>query len=246
MKRLLVTLIVLAVLGGLLELGLRAFMPAMIESGARLALRVPQSSAVSVETQGSMLLNAARWRISDVTVTAEDVPLSDDLSAEAKLEIGSMPLFPAFGSLKDGTATFTVPPEQLSGLASFVSRGLAYEGQLEDDGFSVSGEVTDAHFDLPAAGAFAVTYESTLSLDVSEGQLVVSPSEVRVDSSGPVADFLADALREERTVCVADRLPAGVTLTGIDVSKQGDVFLRAQLAEGLLSDASLRSRGSCE
>ena len=246
LKRWAVVLVVLAVLGGVLELSLRAVIPSAIEGGARLALRVPQTEAVTVDTEGSMLLNALRWRISDVTVTADGVPLAEDVTARATLEVGSMPLFPAFGKLRDGTASFAVPPEQLDGMVRIVSRGLADWGEMRDGELVGGGVLTDQQFDLPYSPAFEIPYEGAVGLGVEAGEIVVTPSDVIVQDQGPVGAFLAGAMSEPRSICFADRLPAGVTLTGIEVRPSGEVIMQSALSERLLSSPKERFRGTCQ
>ncbi|MGO1539692.1 MAG: LmeA family phospholipid-binding protein [Leucobacter sp.] len=246
MKRTVVTLVVLAVLAGLLEVGLRAVMPSMIESGSRMALRAPQSSSVEVTTKGSMLLNALRWRIADVKVVAEDVPLSENLTATATLDVGSMPLFPAFGNLKDGTATFDIPADQLDGMAQFMSSGLADWGEMREGALVSGGVLTDKDFELPQSPEFEIPYEATIDLTVDADGITVTPSNVVVEGQGQIGTFLSGAMAEPRTVCIADRLPEGVTVTEISVSDSGGMVMRADLSEGLLSSPSQRSRGTCE
>lgn len=246
LRRCIIALVIVAILGGLLELGLRIFMPSMIEGGSRMALRVPQENDVEVDVEGSMALNAFRWRIAGVTVTAEGVPLADDVRAATVLEVGSVPLLPAFGSLRDGTAMFTVPADQLDGMVRIVSGGLAEWGEMRGGELVGGGVLTDQQFDLPHSPAFEIPYEGTVELGVEDGDILVTPSGVSVDDGGPVGAFLADAMSEPRTVCLADGLPEGVTLTGIEVLPSGEVVLYADLSEGLLSNPSERFRGSCE
>jgi len=245
LRRWLIAIAVIAALGVVLELCLRALLPSLVEGGARLALRVPEASAVTVETEGSLLLNALRWRIADVTITAEDVPLADGVTAETTLEVGSMPLFPAFGKLRDGTATFVVPAEQLGEMVQLVSRGLADWGEMREGTLVGGGVLTDQQFDLPHSPAFEIPYEGAVGLAVENGEIVVTPSDVVVQDQGPVGQFLAGAMTESRAVCFADRIPAGVKLTGIEVDPSGVVTLEATLSEGLLSRLEERFRGSC-
>lgn len=245
-QRWVIVLVVLVVFGGLLEVSLRALIPAMIESGARLALRVPQSQTVAVHTEGSMVVNALRWRIADVTVTAEGVPLADDVTATTTLEIGAMPLLPAFGRVRDGTASFEIPADQLDGMVRIVSRGLADWGEMRDDQLVAGGVLTDQQFDLPHSPTFEIPYEGAVRFDVEGGDIVVTPSNVSVQTEGPVGEFLTGAMMEARSVCLADRLPAGVTLTEIELRPSGAVVMQARLSEGLLSNPQERFRGVCE
>lgn len=245
LKHAAITLLALAVLGALLEFGLRAFMPATIEAGSRIALRAPQSSEVRAGVPGSMVLNAFRWRIADVTITAEDVPLSEGVEADAELRIGTVPLFPAFGRLRDGTATFSVPADQLDAVVGLVSGGYADRGEIRDGELVVGGALTDEQFDLPHSPAFEIPYESTIEVAVEDGEILMTPTSVEVDSGGAVGAFLMEAMSEPRTVCIANVLPKGVTLSDIEVRPSGEVLLHARLSERLLSSVDERFPGSC-
>lgn len=65
-------------------------MHSVLEGGSQVALRVPQDHAVTVDTPGSLLWGALRWQIAHVTVTAENVVLSDEVSATTTLSFVSM------------------------------------------------------------------------------------------------------------------------------------------------------------
>lgn len=246
LKRLMIALVALALLGGLLEIGLRTFLPSVIETGARVALRAPSSAKVEAELPGSLALNALRWRIADVVVTAEDVPLAGEVSADARLDIDALPLIPTLGSLHDGRVEFAIAADQIDGLARIVSGGLAERGEVRDGGLVLSGTLSDEQFELPASPEFAIPYEATTALGVDGGDIVASPGEVRLDAAGPVADFLHGRMSEPRTVCVADRLPKGVVLSGIELLPSGDAVLRAELSKWLFMNPAERQPGSCE
>lgn len=245
LKRFAIAVVVVAVMGVLLEIGLRTFMPSFIEGGARVALRVPKESRVTVEYEGSMALNALRWRIADVVVVADDVPLSDDIRARTTLRIESLPLVPVFGKLRGGTAEFVVPAEQLGSVARLVSRGLAEWGEMRDGELVGGGVLTDAQFDLPYSPAFEVPYEMAVQLGAQDGGILVTPTRVSVSDPGPIGAFLSENMGAAHTVCIADRLPEGAKLSGVSVAPSGEVTLRADLSEGLLSNPSEKFPGTC-
>lgn len=240
-----ITILVLAILGGLVEFGLRAFIPSTIEGGSRIALRVPQGSEVTASVPGSMALNALRWRVANVTIEAEDVPLSEGVEADARLEVGSVPLIPTFGRLRDGTATFTVPTDQIDAITRLVSGGIAQWGEMRDGELVAGGTLTEEQFDLPYSGSFEMDYEGAIELAVENGDIIVTPTSIDVDGSGPVSDFLRETMMEPRTVCIANMLPKGITLTGIEALPSGEVVLEARLSERLLSRVDERFPGVC-
>lgn len=244
-KRLSIVVGVIAVLGVLLEIALRIIIPPLVETGARIGFRVPDSAQVTVETKGSMLFNALRWRISDVTVTAEDVPLSNTIQAETELKIGSLPLIPTFGSLQNGNATFTVEPEQLESIIALGSQGLAQTGEMRDGKIAVTGTLSEEDFALPAAPVFEAPFELVFGLSVADGDLVVTPEAVHVQADGPLGEFLSEAMSAQRAVCMKEQLPTGLTLTDVSVDAEGRTTLHAALSPGLISDPDDRRLGNC-
>ena len=244
--RWLVALVVIIVLGGILEFSLRAFLPTMVEGGSRLALRVPEESPVTVDTEGSFALNAFRWRIADTTVTAADVPLTDGITARATLQIGAMPLFPAFGKLRDGTATFTIPADQIEATTQLMSGGMAEWSEVRDGTLHMGGTITNDQLDFDVPVDLSVPYEGVADLSVVDGDMVIDMRDVTVENQGFATSVIVEMLQTTHTVCIADRLPAGLTLTSIELQAEGDIILRADLSETLLSNPDERRRGSCE
>ena len=237
LKRLAITLIVIAILGALAEFGLRAFMPSVIEGGVRVPLRVAQESRVDVAMGGSAALNALRWRIGDVSIDAEDVPLGSDVTARTEMHMDSVPLFPLIGPLRDGTATFTVAPEQLEPAMRLMTAGTIEWAEMREGRVFAGGTLDTPEIALPFEGAF--------DFAVDAGQIVVAPSDLVVEGGGLIPESVLTELSAPRTVCIADRLPRGITLTGMEVSPDGGITLEGALSEGLISNPQDRFRGSC-
>lgn len=237
-KRLLIAVLTIAILGALAEFGLRAFMPSVIEGGVRIPLRVAQTSAVDVTMEGSAALNALRGRIADVSVTAENVPLDEEVSARADMSVGSVPLLPLVGRLRDGTASFTIPADQLSRAMGMMTAGAVHDAEMREGALFAEGAFVVEGFELPFSGAFEFAADS--------GDIVVTPGELSVPEAVQLPEAVRGQLSAPRTVCIADRLPKGVTVTGIDVAPSGEITLEAKLSEGLLSNPEDRFRGTCE
>lgn len=237
LKRLAITVLVIAILGALAEFGLRAFMPSVIEGGVRVPLRVAQESRVDVSMEGSAALNALRWRIADVSIEAENVPLDTDVTATAEMQVASVPLFPLIGKLRDGTATLTIAPEHLEPAMRMMTAGAVEWAEMRDGQLFAGGTLDTPQAMLPFQGVFDLAVES--------GDVVVTPSELTIEGAGVFGDALLGELAEPRTVCIADRLPRGITLTGIAISPEGEMALETVLSEGLISNPQDRFRGSC-
>ena len=85
--------------------------------------------------------------------------------------------------------------------------------------------------------------------------MLVSPTEIKAagfdlsaEQLRPMLGETAAALLDTHTGCVRDRLPAGITLTDIDLranSQGGSATVTASLAPDLLSNPKQMQPGSC-
>ena len=85
-----------------------------------------------------------------------------------------------------------------------------------------------------------------------DGDIVLTPASIQLAGTEVGADALrdqfgqvADLVLRDWTVCVAQYLPAGVTLTGVAVD--GDVLVADFDVDGrITTDPALRENGTCE
>ncbi len=90
-----------------------------------------------------------------------------------------------------------------------------------------------------------------LTPTASEGQIVLSPASLQLGGAEVTAAALqdqfgglADAVLRDWNVCIAQYLPAGVVLTGVEV--EGDVLVADFDVDGAIAtDPALQQNGSC-
>ena len=90
-----------------------------------------------------------------------------------------------------------------------------------------------------------------LTPSASEGDIVLTPSRLQVANGEVTADglreqfgALADAVLRDWTVCIAEYIPAGLTLTSIAVD--GDQLVADFDVDGqIVDDPALQANGTC-
>ena len=164
--------------------------------------------------------------VGDVTVTAYDIPIRGG------------------GEMGSATATVVLTEEQLRTLMSTVEDFPADSLGLAAPDVTMSTELS----------LFALSFPVGVSLTPSavEGDLVLSPSSLQLAGADISADGLrsqfgrvADLVLRDWTVCVAQYIPAGLTMTAVAV--EGDELVADFDIDGaIISDPSLQQNGSCE
>ncbi|WP_125098819.1 DUF2993 domain-containing protein [Leucobacter chromiireducens] len=243
-KKLLGVLIALAVLAGAAELGLRLFLPGTIEGVVRSQLKLSGDHPVDVNLGGSALLHALRGGVGDVTVTVPAAPLTDGVTADAKMHAGLVPFNPLTGEISEGSLRFTVPQDQISPIVSVLTKGAATTGEVLDGDLVVGRSIPFLGQDVPITIA--------LGVGVANGDVILTPKEVSAAGLDLTAEQIAgatgsllDPLLRPEPICVRDQLPAGVTLTGVEFSSTGSITVSADLAPTAVSDPKLHAKGSC-
>lgn len=244
LRRLLAAVLVLALLGGGAELALRLIIPGIIESTVRDQLQLSADHPVRASLGGSALLHAVTGRIGDVTIEIDGLPLLDGVAVDTELHADSVPFDPSSGEMRGGTGALTVPPEQLDGVVRLVTSGVADAGEVSNGELTVGRTVNIFGVDMPVTLA--------LQLGIEGGDVTVTPAglsagglDVDADQLGEAAGAVLGPLLTTHTVCVADQMPRGIHLTGIELSSTGSATLRADLAPGLLSDPAELEPGTC-
>ncbi|HWI31130.1 MAG TPA: DUF2993 domain-containing protein [Microbacterium sp.] len=162
----------------------------------------------------------------DVAVTAHGVPISGDAPAEA------------------ASATVGIDEEQLRTLLATV------EG-FPADTLTLAQPNVDMTFDL---GVFGASFPVGVGLAPSavEGDIVLTPARLDLAGAQLSADdlrarfgIIADAVLRDWTVCIAQYIPVGVTLT--DIAVEGELVVAdLDIDGGIISDPALQAVGTCE
>lgn len=214
-------LVVLGVLAGGAELALRAIIPQVIASQLREHLGLPDGHPVEVALGGSAL-----------------VPASAD----------SLPFDPSKGDIVGATASATIPSNSMDEVMALVTNGFVDEGEVR------SGELVLGRA-LPLFG-YEVQLTASIAVSVDRGDLRIEPRGVNAagfdltaEQLRPLLGEAAAGLLDPHTICIRDQLPAGITLTDIELRSTalgGSATVTAALAPDVLSNPSQQQPGSCD
>lgn len=236
--------VAVAILVGAAELALRLIVPGIIAAEVRDQLALTDNHPVDVSLGGSALLHAVGGGVGDVTVDVPDAPIIEGVVADASVHADRVPFDPTSGEITGGTARLTVSKDHLGGVIEVLTQGIADSGSVRAGELAVGRE-------LEVFGQ-TVDLSASIALSVADGDVEIEPRGVRAagldlsaEQLSAATGSLLDPILQPQTVCVAEYLPAGIELTGIELSSTGSASIDADLSPTILSDAAQREPGSC-
>lgn len=202
---------------------------------------LPADQQVDVQVPGLVLPQLLTGRLDQVAVSAPDVSLGP-LTGDVRVDLQDVPVAgnaPAAG----GSASVRLDPDQLRALLSQIPNfpsdtvGTAAPDLTLSTQFSVFG--------IPIPVGISITPGA------SDGDLTLTPTSFELGGNRVDADTLrgqlggaADAALQTWSLCIADRLPAGLTLNAVSVQGQ-DVVATLDIDGRILSDPALQQNGTC-
>ncbi|MEV7694169.1 DUF2993 domain-containing protein [Microbacterium sp. NPDC089189] len=204
-------------------------------------LDLPADQQVDIDIPGSLLVQLVSGTIDEATLSAPDVAFGD-VSGDVTVRLTDLAPF-AGPTMGDGTATVVLDQQQLRALLATVDGFPADTVALAEPNVTAATTLSFFGADIPLALA--------LTPSAADGDLVLAPVSLQLGGADITADGLrqqfggiADSVLQGWHVCIADKLPAGVPLTGVAVV--GDQLVADFGVQGaLLTDAALRDKGAC-
>ena len=205
-------------------------------------LALPADQQVDVVVKGAVLPQLIVGTLQDVTIASDDVQLQSfagDVTVHAQ-DIAIR------GESGGGTATATVvlDEEQLRTLLSTVQNFPVESLGLAAPNLAFSSELSLFGITLPVGVA--------LTPSAAEGDIVLTPASVQLAGTDiSAADLktrfggLADTVLRDWTVCIAQYIPAGATLTAIEVTGD-EVVADLDISPAIVTDPALQEVGTCE
>ncbi len=205
-------------------------------------LALPEDQQIDVSVNEPVLPQVLGGRLERLDVSSDDVELSGvvaDVSAHAT----DVPIRQDAGDIGSAEATITFGEDQLQTLLDGV------EG-IPDTGLRLTPPT--AAFDTELR-LFALTVPVGVDLTPSAegGDIVLTPTAVRVSGAELSADALrrqfgvaGEALLSPREICIADRLPAGLTLRAVSVQSRS-LEVEVDIDGAIISDPALQQDGTC-
>ncbi len=224
----------------------RQIVVGVVRDQVKSQLALPADQRIDVDIPGAIIPQLIGGRFDEMTVTSDDVRVNE-LSADVTVVAHGVPLR-ADGDLGGAVATLELGADEVRALLANVEGFPAGSVDL------AAPEVTMAT-DLQVFG-MTVPVGVALSPGVADGDVVLTPASLQVSGADVTADALrdqfgvvAEVVLRDWTVCIAQYIPAGITLTGVEVvdTEGGDELVASFDVQGaILSDPALRANGACE
>jgi hypothetical protein len=220
----------------------RQVVTGIVRDQVRSQLALPADQPIDVEIPGTLVPQLIGGTLNEITVSSPDVAIQQfegDVSVTAR----DVPIRDAT-AISGADAVVRLDQEQVRGLMSTV------EGFPSESLGLAAPNVTMAT-DLQLFGV-AIPVGAALTPSAVEGDIVLTPASVRLGENEVTADALreqfgglADTVLRDWTVCIAQYLPAGATLTGVAV-EGAELVATFDIAGGILSDPALQANGTCQ
>lgn len=243
--KLIAVVVVVGLLGAAAEFALRLIIPGVIAGAVRTELKLTDDHPVDVSLGGSTLLNAVRGGVGDVTVEVPDAPVMNGIQADGSLHADLVPFNPTSGDITNGTVDLTLDKDQLGPVISLLTQGVAQTGEVQGGELVVGRSVETFGQQL--------TISARLGVKAVDGAVEIDPLglsaagfDLSTEQLAQATGSLLDPILKPQTVCIADQLPRGITLTDIVLSSTGSVTLKASLAPGIISDSAEQQQGTCD
>lgn len=218
----------------------RQIVTGVVRDQIRSQLALPASQPIDVEIPGSIIPQLIGGTLDELTVASDDVEVGE-FAGDVSVTAQDVPI--TGGALGGATATVRLDEEQLRGLLSTV------EG-FPADTLGIDAPALTMSMQLQLFGV-GVPVGVALMPSAVDGDIVLTPASLQLAGAEIGADELrdqfgqvADLVLRDWAVCVAQYLPAGVTLT--DVAVDGDVLVAGFDVDGrIMTDPALRATGTC-
>ncbi|MFG6474909.1 DUF2993 domain-containing protein [Microbacterium sp. P06] len=240
-----VTLVIVLVLLGSAAFGAEWLARGAVTGGIRTLivsqLGLPADQAVDVEVTGIVIPQLISGTLDDVTVASDDVSFGQ-LSGDVRVNITDMPIR-ADAAAGPGSATVSLDETQLRALLSTVDGFPADAAGIAAPDVALSTEL----------GAFGISIPVGVALRpaASEGDLTLTPESFTVGGAQVGADGLrsqfgviADTVLRTWDICIAQYLPAALSLTSVAV-EGSEVVADFDIDGAVIVDSTLRQDGTC-
>lgn len=236
---LLAVVLVLAALAVAAEFIARAVLPGVVRSIVVEQLDLPADQQLDVETQGLVLPQLIAGTLDTLRLSTESMTL-EGITGAADVTATAVPL--RGGDLGGASGAIRIDQAQFSSLLA--GTDLPVDSvEFTAPNATVSGSIT-------VLGA-AVPLSLTLTPGAIDGDLELTPVaasigglDIDLDRIGSALGSLGEGLTQPQRVCIADQLPAGLTLTGLEIV-DGAAVIDIDVNGAIVTDPKLQDTGVC-
>ena len=237
-----VVLIVAAVLAVLVvaaELIARAVLPGVVRSIVIEQLDLPADQQLDVETEGLVLPQLLGGSLDTLRLSTDAVTL-EGITGAVDVTASDVPL--RGGDLGGADGTIRIDQDEFTSLLS--GTDLPVDAvEFAAPNATVSGSVPVFGIDVPLS--------LTLTPGAVDGDLELTPVaasvgglDIDLGDVGSSLGSVGEGLTQPQRVCIADQLPAGLTLTGLEIV-DGAAVIDIDVDGAIVTDESLQEKGTC-
>lgn len=236
---LLILVILLALLVVAAEFIARSMLPGIVRSVVIEQLDLPADQQLDVEAEGLLLPQLIGGSLDELHLSTDSVTLQG-VTGAADVTATGVPL--RGGDL--GGASGTIRIDQTEFTTLLAGTDLPVDSvEFEAPNATLGGSFT-------VFGA-AVPITLTLTPGAAEGDLELTPVgltigglDVDVDGVGSMLGSVGESLTQTQRVCIADQLPAGLTLTGLEIVGT-EAVIDIDVDGEIATDPALLEKGVC-
>ncbi|QYM65668.1 DUF2993 domain-containing protein [Microbacterium sp. Se5.02b] len=235
----LIVVVVLALLVVAAEFIARAVLPGIVRSIVVEQLDLPADQQLDVETEGLLLPQLIGGSLDTLHLSTDSVTL-EGITGAADVTATGVPL--RGGDLGGASGTIRIDQEEFTSLLS------GTDLPIESVEFAAPNATVGGSIDVFGS---AVPLSLTLTPGAVDGDLELTPVaasigglDIDLDQLGSNLGSLGARLTEPQRVCIADQLPAGLTLTGLEIV-EGAAVIDIDVDGAIVTDASLQEKGVC-
>jgi hypothetical protein len=235
----LIIVVVLAALVVAAEFVARTMLPGIVRTIVIEQLDLPADQELAVEAEGVLLPQLIGGRLDSLHLSTDSVTL-EGITGAVDVTATGVPL--RGGDLAGATGTIRIDETQFTGLLATTDLPIDTV-TLESPNITVVGSVSVLGLAIPIS--------LTVTPGVAEGDLELTPVglkigglEVDAEEVGSSLGSLGTQITDTQRICVADQLPAGLTLTGIVIDGT-EVVVDVDVDGAIATDPKLREKGVC-
>lgn len=237
-----IVLVIVLVLGALIaagELVARAVVPNTIRSLVISNLDLPADQQLDVQVPGLMLPQLISGTLDEVKLASDAVTIGG-ISGSARVTATDVPV--SGGALGAAKGTVAIDQDEFSSLLA-ASQLPITRIALTAPNATIEGELELFGRQIPVG--------LTVTPAAADGDLLLTPvslmfngAAVDLDAVSGLAGAAGAAITQPQRICIADRLPAGITLTGLRI--EGSRAVADIAADGRIAvDQALLDPGTC-
>lgn len=236
---LLVVVVLLAALVVAAEFIARAVLPGIARSIVIEQLDLPADQQLDVEAEGILLPQLIGGSLDTLHLSTDAVTL-EGITGAAEVTATGVPL--RGGDLGGASGTIRIDQDQFTALLADTELPVETV-ELDEPNATLGGSFTVFGADVPVS--------LTLTPRAVEGDLELRPVslsiggfEVQAGDTGTFLGSLGEELSQPQRVCIADQLPAGLTLVGLVISGSSAV-IDIDVDGAIATDPALVEKGTC-